>query len=88
MELRAELGSGRLRTANSLGLGEWEFWLCSSMKVLSLAVVMARSTERPSMEELSSGSVGEGLSMLPHGGSQRKRQSLVPNCLLVVHHGK
>lgn len=38
--------------------------------------------------DLGSGSVGEGFLHAPHGGSQWKRQSFFPNCLLVIHHEK
>lgn len=51
--MRVELGPSRLRTATGLGLGEWEFWLCWSMKFHSLAAVVAGSTERAFMRELS-----------------------------------
>lgn len=59
--------------------------LCSSVKVLSLALVVAGSAEKPSMGELSSGSVGKGLLHASHGRSGWKTQSLFPDGLLVVH---
>ena len=55
-----------------VGCGEdagWELQLCSSMKILRLAVVVAGSSEESTMGDLGSSSVGEGLFHALHGGS-------------------
>ena len=73
---RAENGVGacRLGTVSSLGLGgKGELWLVPWIIVLSLAesdlVVVAKSTERTSTEELICGSVGNAFFMAPRHGS-------------------
>lgn len=71
-----------------LGCGKGDLRLSSAVIVLRLAAVMAGSADEYSMGGLGSGSIGEGLLHVSHVRGRWKRQSLVPNSLLVVHCGK
>jgi len=63
----------------------WGIGALALLLILSLTAV-AGSTKRPSVGELGSSSIGEGLLHAPHGSPPW--QSMVPNCLLVVHQRK
>ena len=88
-ELRAESGACVLRTVSSLGQVVWELRL--SLAYLSLAWLgcgYGWEGREAFYWRFRQWLCRQSLLHAPLGDSQWKRQSLVPNCLLVLHCGK